>query len=144
MSSSEGVVWNLGDLYQGDGDPELDRDWEALRIKAGDFVATYRDQIIEKDPDPQEVLSAIRDYESIHEAGLKPFTFAYLHHSSDLRDQKAHQLYQKASESWSEISGSLTFFPLKLMALPEKILSRLAESEALCAPTVIFFTTSPS
>lgn len=128
---AKGIVWDLDDLYQGQEDPRLDKDLEAVGEKAQVFVSLYKGKIRDADLEAQTLLSAIQAYESIHELGLKPYAFAYLRHASDVRDPKRNSLFQRVQEAWNEILEMITFFPLEIMALPESALRRLEENDAL-------------
>lgn len=128
---AKGMVWDLVDLYQGQDDPRLEQDLEAVREKAQEFASSYKDKIMDEDLEAQTLLSAIQEYESIHELGMKPYAFAYLYHACDLRDSKREVLFQSVREAWNEIQEMLTFFPLQIMALPENTLKRLAGHHVL-------------
>jgi len=128
---AKGIVWDLSGLYHGDEDPGLDQDLGAVRDKALGFVALFKGKINNENLDPKTLLSAIREYESIHEKGMKPHLFAYLYHSSDTGDHNRIRLLQKVRETWSEISQLLAFFELKIKALPADFLTRLAAHEDL-------------
>ena len=126
-----GGPWDLEDLYRGDEDPRLCEDLGAVRDKALGFVALFKGKINNENLDPKTLLSAIREYESIHEMGMKPHLFAYLYHSSDTRDHNRIRLLQKVRETWSEISQILTFFELEIKALPKDFLKKLAAHKDL-------------
>ncbi len=128
---AKGMVWDLDDLYQGHEDPKLDQDLEAVLDKVQAFVTSYRGKIRDKDLEAQTLLSAIQQYESIHELGMKPYAFAYLYHASDVRDSKRNALFHRVREAWNDILEILTFFPLEIMALPEAALRRLTKHDAL-------------
>ena len=128
---AKGIVWKLDDLYLGQDDPRLDQDLEAVREKAKAFVSSYKGKISDKDLEAQTLLSAIQQYEAIHELGMKPYAFAYLYHASDVRDPKRDGLFQGVREAWNEILEMITFFPLEIMALPESALKRLKKNDAL-------------
>lgn len=99
-----GGPWDLEGLYHGDEDPRLCEDLDAVRDKALGFAASFKGKINNENLDPKTLLSAIREYESIHEMGMKPHLFAYLYHSSDTGDHNRIRLLQKVRETWSEIS----------------------------------------
>ncbi len=128
---AKGIVWDLHDLYHGHEDPRLDQDLEAVRDKAQAFVHSYRGKMSDKDLEAQTLLSAIQQYEFIHELGMKPYAFAYLYHASDVRDSKRSALFQRVREAWNDILEMLTFFPLEIMALPESALRTLTKHDAL-------------
>ena len=128
---AQAIVWNLDGLYQGLDDPTLHEDLEAVHDKAEKFVSSYKGKINDEDLNPQTLLSAIQEYESIHELGMKPYAFAYLTHASDVCDQKRSGLFQRVREAWNEVLEMLTFFTLEIMALPDNSLKRLAKQDAL-------------
>jgi len=121
-----GGSWDLEDLYHGDGDPHLWQDLVTARDKALGLVVSFKGKINNKNLDPKTVLSAIREYESIHEMGMRPCLFSYLYSSADTRDHKRNRLLQKVKEKWNEISQILAFFELEIKALPEDSLKKLA------------------
>lgn len=125
------IFWDLEDLYHGDEDPRLCEDLGAVRDRALGFVASFRGKINNENLGPKTFLPAIREYESIHEMGMKPHLFAYLYHSSDTRDHNRIRLLQKVRETWSEISQILTFFELEIKALPKDFLKKLAAHKDL-------------
>jgi oligoendopeptidase F len=123
---AENMNWNLEEFYHGPEDPNLDHDLEGARDKAFEFATSYRGKLNQKDLDPQILLSALREYESIHEIGMKPCLFAYLYHSSRMQDPLRNRLLQKVGERWNEISQLITFFSLDIITLPENFLRELA------------------
>ena len=129
--SAKEIVWDLSGLYHGDTDPELDKDLDAARKTAVGFVGSHKGKINNENLDPQTLLSAIREYESIHEMGMRPCLFAYLYHSEDTRDYKRNRLLQKVRETWCEISQVLAFLELEIKALPEDSLRKLAANQDL-------------
>jgi len=129
--SVRGIVWDLSGLYHGDADPELDKDLDTARERALCFAGSFKGKINGQNLDAQTLLFAIREYESIHEKGMRPCLFAYLYHSADTRDHKGNRLLQKVRETWSEISRIIAFFELEIKALPEDSLKKLAANHDL-------------
>ena len=123
---SGGITWNLSDLYQADDDPRLNNDLNALKDKALTFTASYKGKINEKTLDARSLLSAITEYESIHEMGMGPYLFALLFYSSNTQDHRRKRLLQQVREKWHEIFQLLAFFKVDILALPEHLLKRLA------------------
>lgn len=128
---AEGIVWDLDDLYQGLDDPRLDQDLGVVLDKAQAFVSSYRGKMNDENLQAQTLLSAIQQYESIHVLGMKPYAFAYLYHATDVRDSKRNALLQRVKEAWNDILELLTFFPLEIMALPDRTFRRLTKHDAL-------------
>jgi oligoendopeptidase F len=128
---AKGVVWNLGELYLDDEDPKLAQDLKAAQDKARGFVSAHKDKLNDKDLDVSKLLSAIQEYESIHEMAMNPFLFAYLNHSFNTQDHTRNRLFQKVREKWNEISQRLSFFFLHITALPEGLLKELINNDDL-------------
>jgi oligoendopeptidase F len=124
---SQGAVWNLEELYRGTHDKGIEKDLKTAYEKALAFVASYKGRLHRKPLKTEFLLSALCDYESIHEIAMKPTLFAFLYHSSDTADHGGIALLKKVEEKWSEISQMLTFFELQLMALPKGLLMELAD-----------------
>jgi oligoendopeptidase F len=123
---SRGIAWDLSDLYQTDDDPKLNNDLNAVKDRALTFTASYKGKINEKTLDARSLLSAIREYESIHELGMRPYLFALLFYSSNTQDHRRKRLLQKVREKRDEISQMLAFFKVDILALPAHLLKRLA------------------
>ena len=123
--------WNLSEIYRGAEDPELYKDLNATHERAVSFCLSYKDKIDDTALDARALYSAIKEYESIHEQGLKPKLFAYLIYSSNTQDNKYQSLFQDVSEKWHKILNETAFFILELTALPETLLSELASHSYL-------------
>jgi oligoendopeptidase F len=130
-NTAKGIAWNLDDLYQGQEDPRLHQDLEAVRKEAQAFVSLFKGKIRDHSLEAQTLLTALQAYESIHVLGMKPYAFAYLFHACDVLDPKRNDLFQKVQEAWNEILEMITFFPLEIMALPENTLRKLEKDDAL-------------
>lgn len=123
--------WNLSEIYRGAEDPELYKDLNAAYVRAVSFCLSYKDKIDDTALDARTLCSAIKEYESIHEQGLKPKVFAFLIYSSNTLDNKYQSLFQDVSEKWHKILNETAFFILELTALPETLLSELASHPCL-------------
>jgi oligoendopeptidase F len=119
--------WDLGGLYAGYDDPGIEGDLNDAEERALLFSSSYRASMTLKDPDAHKLLKAIREYESIHEKGMRPLLFATLLRSSRTGDHEAGALFQRVRERWGEISGALVFFNLRILALPHDLLRELVE-----------------
>ena len=126
-----GVVWDLSELYGGYADPLIEEDLQKVCKKALAFEARYRRTITEEAIDAGILLSALKEYESIHEAGMRPYLFASLCHDSDTQDHRRNELWQRVREKWNEISLITLFFPLQLKELNAPLLNELSLSEKL-------------
>src|SRR5262249_26610415 len=72
-SSARGIAWDLGDLYKGVDDPQINKDLEAALRRAQAFEEAYRGKIgTEHGPAPDLLLAAIRELESLSEQMDRP------------------------------------------------------------------------
>jgi oligoendopeptidase F len=116
----EGVRWDLSALYDGLGDPRLDRDLEAALQRATAFAARYRGTInIPGGPAAGWVAEAMAELESILEQADKPAIFAGLLHAADSRPPAHGALVSRTQEQGSAIRNQLLFFDLEWLAVDE-------------------------
>ena len=132
-ASSRGVCWDLKDLQGIPEESGLRKDMLDLQDRANAFAASFRGRLNAEDLDAQTLLSAIREFEQIHEAGMRPYFFADLRFTSDTRDHGRTQFLYEIRERWNEILRLLTFFRLEIMALPRHRIHELAEHPGLDA-----------
>ena len=125
------VTWNLGGLYHGDNDATLWKDLEEARMRSLRFAAAQRGRIQKESLTSPRLGAAIQEYEAVHELVMKPYLYAYLWHSQDMRDPRREALLGRVRERRDEITLTLLFFCLELSAISEESLSRLAAHESL-------------
>ncbi|MBF0552394.1 MAG: M3 family oligoendopeptidase [Deltaproteobacteria bacterium] len=118
-------VWDLADLYPSADDPSLLEGLVTAQRMAEEFAAKYRGQINQPDSNAAVLLEALKQYEAIHETGLRPLFFASLDQAGDTQDEKRTGLLQKVRETWHDVSQQLVFFPLEIMSLPADTLKLL-------------------
>ena len=114
MNGSAGaqeVLWNLGDLYSGGDDPQLEKDLSESRQRAERFASTYRGRIAELPA--AELAGAIGEYEQILELSGKAGTFTYLNWSTNTEDPARGALLQRIQEHSSRLQQQLLFFELE-------------------------------
>jgi len=127
---AQGVKWNLSDLYSGPEDPLLAEDLKMSWPKAKEFREIYRGREIDT-LKASEFFQALRDYESIQEAGVKPFLYTSLLFAENTQNNQYQILMQQAKENWNELETQLLFFRLALIRLPEEQLRSFLEYEPL-------------
>jgi oligoendopeptidase F len=125
---AQGVKWNLSDLYSGPEDPLLAEDLKMSWPKAKEFREIYRGREIAT-LKASEFFQALRDYESIQEAGVKPFLYTSLLFAENTQNNQYQILMQRAKENWNELETQLLFFRLALIRLPEERLRLFLEYE---------------
>ena len=127
---ADGVRWDLGALYSGPDDPLLGKDMKEARERAEIFARAHR-ETLGGDIDRELFLAVLREYEHIHEIGLKPCFYANLLFSEHTRDPKSRELLDETREEWNEIERLLLPFRLKMMSLPGHRIEDLTEPEEL-------------
>ena len=113
------TTWDLSHLYQSPGDPAWAADLKRALGRAKDFQSAYTKADISR-LDPPDLFRALKEYESIHEEGLKPFLYSSLLFSEDSQNNEYKALLQTAKEQWNELENQLLFFRLALIGLPEE------------------------
>lgn len=117
---SNGVAWNLKDLYSGLDDPQLDRDLEGSLLLARDFEEKHRGKIKNiKANDAPYLLFAIQQIEAIYEKMDRPAIFASLLHAAKTDDPAHGALVAKTRQARSKTNQHLLFFDLELILIPE-------------------------
>ncbi|MBW1772842.1 MAG: hypothetical protein JRJ82_08115 [Deltaproteobacteria bacterium] len=130
INSAEGVPWDLKKLYRGQDDPSLLKDMRKALDRAEKFAVSYKGRRA-NDLDGETLLAALREYELIHEIGMKPCFFATLLFSGQTRDHGRRELLDEIREKWNEIERLLVPFRLEIMSLPEHHIRVLTEYAGL-------------
>jgi oligoendopeptidase F len=118
-------AWNLTDLYLSPQDPAASADLENSLKAAREFQSEYQGKEIAS-LDPPDFLRALKRYEAILEAGLKPFLYGSLLFSEDTQNPDYKSLLQKGKEAWNRLENTLLFFRLALTRLPDSSLKKLS------------------
>ncbi len=110
-------TWNLGDLYAGTADPQIEADLQAARLAAEAFESQHRLKLATLDG--AALAAAIATFERIEEGLGRVMSFAQLLFSADSSDPTHGQFYQTMSERVTAIDTHLLFFTLELNLLGE-------------------------
>lgn len=130
INSAKGVFWDLRGLYRGQDDSRLIEDMGKALDGAEKFAASYKGRRA-NDLDRETLLTALREYEQIHETGRKPLFFATLLFSGQTQDHGHRELLDEIRERWNEIERLLVFFRLEMMELPENRIKILTKHKGL-------------
>jgi oligoendopeptidase F len=122
------LIWNLGDLYSGPCDPQIDADAEWLREQVLSF-SSYRGKVAGLGP--EDLLEAIRRLEQINERTQKLLAYAYLNFSTQTTDPAASAFFQSRKEFYSEIRRDTLFFELEWTKLEDGPAEELASDPLL-------------
>ena len=125
------VHWNLGDLYDGMGDPRIQETLDASQSRAEQFEARYRGRLNAPDLSAETLGAALREYEDIQQEAYKPAYFASLLFATDTGDSARGAFLQKMREAGTRLALPLLFVDLELAALPDETLAPLLDSPAV-------------
>ena len=128
---SEGVTWNLSDLYIRLDDPQIERDTEGAFGRAKSFEEKYRGRINSEEITPALLLEAVRELESISEQIGKLVSYAHLVFAEDTGNPKHGAFLQEVQEKATQIRKHLLFFELEWIALSDKEVDRVLEDETV-------------
>jgi oligoendopeptidase F len=128
---SEGVRWDLSDLYSGLDDPQVERDIQDALSRARSFEERYRGKINSETIDPSLLLESVKELESISEQVGKLLSYAYLVFAADTSNPKHGAFLQSIQEKSTEIRKHLMFFELEWIAIPDDTANRLIRDETL-------------
>ncbi|MBI5420906.1 MAG: M3 family oligoendopeptidase [Parcubacteria group bacterium] len=127
-TGAEHVRWDLGILYSGLDDPQIDADVHTLVEKCKNFSIVYRGKL-------RETLSgAILDYAEMSMLQDKIMLFLYLNQSTNVADVAIKAKIAEVERIMSEISGEyMTFFMIELVALDDEVLTNCYATNPLVA-----------
>lgn len=124
--------WNLESLYSSLKDPKINRDLETCESKIKTFKQVYEGQFLETGWTSQQLVQAIKDYESIQEHEGRLISFAGLMYYKNLKDPEILQFYQNIHEKINNFQSQLVFFTLEINKIEDLLLSKaLNESSEL-------------
>ena len=122
------IIWDLGDLYSGPSDPQIDTDTKRLRERVSAF-SSFRGKVAELGA--PDLLQTIRELEEINELAGKLLAYAYLNFSTQTSNPAAGALFQSSKEIYSEIRRDTLFFELEWSKLEDNRAEDLASDPAL-------------
>ena len=128
----QGGKWDLSDLYKGPEDPVLFEDLQESGQEAKEFQKLYQEREAGA-LSASEFLQALKKYESILEAGIKPFLYASLLFAENTGDPRYKALMERTKEKWNELETQLLFFRLAIIGLPEERLISFLQYEPIKA-----------
>ena len=127
-ANSNGVRWDLSDLYSGPEDPRIESDIAAASRRAHEFAQTYRDRLAGFDG--ATLSRVLAEYEALSELLYRPSFYAGLLFAGDTQSSRAQQLVQHTREATTATANLMIFFPLELVALgDEQVAGVMAAAE---------------
>ena len=120
------VRWDLGVVYSGLDDPQMDADIEALVAKSKDFYTTHRGRLSET------LAKALADYSEIAMLENKVALYLHLKQSTNVADAAVKAKIADTDRILSQAEGEyLTFFRIELVGLEDDALEKLYASDAI-------------
>jgi oligoendopeptidase F len=111
------LTWNTALLYPASDSQQLENDLSSFESSAADFRDRYFEKVAELDADA--ILTAVREYETMHVRMSKAFCYAHLLFADDSGNEAYLALSQHCSELGNRLSQQLLFFDLELMNLAD-------------------------
>ena len=130
-TGSEGITWDLSDLYSGFGDKRIERDLSALITKSRAYEKKYRGKINSRSVTAATILKATKELEELSELSGRLLSFAYLVFAADTGNPEHGAFLQKIQEKATEARKHLLFFELELVAIPETKMKKLLADKKL-------------
>ena len=120
--------WSLGDLFDGMGDPNIDRTLAQCLARAEAFEVSYKGKINAPGLTAATLGAALREYEALQQEAAKPAAFASLLFTTDTGDPARGAFLQKMQEQGTQMALPLLFFDLEIAALPDDTLQPLQDT----------------
>jgi oligoendopeptidase F len=128
-ATAEGIAWDLGDLYTGPDDPELERDAAAALEGARDFRSRYADRIAALAP--TDLAEATAELERITALAYRVRLFTELAFDSDTQDDDRARRFQWAREQEIAVENEVRFFELEWAAADDAVAEAALSSPEL-------------
>lgn len=128
-TSSDGVRWDLTDLYAGPDDARIDADLDAALAAAREFESRYRGKLAGLDP--KGLAAAVDALEALNEPVARAGVFAGLLFAADTSAARNGALMQHVQERSSEIKNALIFFDLEWVSLDDETAQALLDAPEL-------------
>lgn len=119
--------WDLGDLYKGTDDPQIEKDLQSYRRLNKNLAAKYKGRL--SDVSPDDFYQALQIEEKASILGSKLGVFAYLNMVTRMKDQKAVAFYQNIDERMTEYSKPSVFFTLEINKLTDERFKQLLKDK---------------
>jgi oligoendopeptidase F len=126
------TTWNLGLLYKGYDDPQIEKDMRAIERAYQAFEKKYRGKTDYLKNDTK-LLAALRDYESIFSdnAVSKPLYYYHYRQELDSGDSIARAKSTQILERMQKNDNGIVFFELSLAKIPPQLQKRFLSSKKL-------------
>jgi len=127
-TGAEAVRWDLGLMYSGLDDPQIDLDIAEIVERSENFKASYRGKLA-------DILGeAISDYSEIEMLASKVMLYLFLSQSTNVADPVIKAKIADTERILSQSSGEyLTFFGIELVTLKDDVLQKIYSIDSVVA-----------
>ncbi len=129
LTGAEEITWNLGDLYAGMDDPQINADLDTADAEADALDRDYRGRIAGLSA--SELAEMIGRFEALQERAGRVGSFASLNWTGNTQDPARGALLQRVTERGSQLGQKLVFLELELANAPDEIAAAWLADPAL-------------
>jgi oligoendopeptidase F len=129
ITGAEEVAWDLSDLYESPGDPNLDAEVADAERSADAFYGRYHGAVGELDA--AGLAEAVAERERIESLFDRPLTFAHLRFATNMADPSRGAFVARLQEKGAALETKLLFFGLEWAAVDDERAGALLEDPAL-------------
>jgi oligoendopeptidase F len=129
LTGAEEITWNLGDLYAGMDDSQLNADLDAADAEADALDRDYRGRIASLNA--AELAEMIGRFEALQERAGRVGSFASLNWTGNTQDPARGALLQRVTERGSRLGQKLVFLELELANAPDEVAAAWLADPAL-------------
>lgn len=120
-------AWDLGDLYNGIHDKQIDKDLNIYKKSAAEFAKKYKGKIASLSA--KQFAEMAQNCERRSVLGNKIGVFAYLTMVTQMKNTEIMTFYQNTSEKLNEYSKPTIFLSLEINQLPEEKINEWLKDE---------------
>lgn len=124
MTGEKLPSWNLKDLYRGENDPSIERDFKSSLKLASGFERRFSGKL-----KLNNLLEALRDYEKIQVRAVQPLLYANLLFAESCTPKARGPFLSFAKSRYTEIAQHLIFFEIEAGNLPTVGLLKLLKDK---------------
>lgn len=119
MKENKKYEWNLGLLYKGPKDPQIEKDMLVIEKACTDFEKKYKGKDFTSSP--KKLLAALEDSEQLKEKmlGHKPWWYFALSSHLNSDDTYAAAMATRNEQRISLATNKTTFFELQIAQIPK-------------------------
>lgn len=124
-------VWNLDYIYSNYKDPKIMDDLKKAKEDSKSFKDKYEQKLVKEELNAEELLKAIKEYETLWQLTLLPQQYITNVHNTDMHNEELTAMVGKIDIMTSEINKNTSFFENGLARTSDNYKSKVFDSKAL-------------